>query len=403
MKKTHTRTVSEYVPPSRMTSYGSSPMPKRVSVAKQQAELPALPADAANIVKNQQQQVQEGVQKLQITDEDKPLGTLDVPKGRKMHPSARAKSVGHARRESLKFMRPPANNNMDQQVLNMNDDGFLENSDDGKSVDLESGQNTNPDDERELTDQEIISLASKAPPGSMLSIDYPRSLFLKGFFSVQTTSSKPLPIVRYKIISTLKKLSIEFKEVKGGFICFHKQSYIAPTTQQPQQPVIVLSDASSMGSGNSVASSHRRNHSIQLQTGSHSRHNSIRRRPSMNKQQQQQPGIAATPLAAHTHERNLSVVSPSQGTGSIPEISSASLDSLNQDDILTTSRAHNLNNMDSQVDGSAKSKERPPLKFEIHIVKVRIVGLAGIHFKKVSGNTWMYKELASHILRELNL
>ncbi|KAM3160988.1 Non-specific serine/threonine protein kinase [Lachancea thermotolerans] len=403
VKKTHARTVSEYVPPSRMTSYGSAPMPKVIPPAKQQSDLPALPADAADMVKNQQQQVQQNVERLTIADEDKPLPTLAVPKGRKMHPSARAKSVGHARRESLKFMRPPATGNMDQQVLNGNDDGFLENSDDGKSDDVANTDTIITTDYRELSDQEIINLASKAPVGSMPSIDYPRSLFLKGFFSVQTTSSKPLPIVRYKIISVLKKMNIEFKEVKGGFVCYHKQSYIPPTTQQPQQPVIVLSDASSMGSGNSGASAHKRNQSIPLQQGMHSRHNSIRRNPSMGKQQYQQPGITATPLAANTHERNLSVTSPNPRNSSIPEISSASLESWDQDDILTTSKAHNLNNADNAFDNSSEAKERPPLKFEIHIVKVRIVGLAGIHFKKVSGNTWMYKELASHILKELNL
>ncbi|SCU86116.1 LANO_0C06788g1_1 [Lachancea nothofagi CBS 11611] len=398
MKKTHTRTVSENVP--RITTYGAPPLPKNITTAKQQTDLPALPSNAANMVKNQQQ-AQEGVQRLQITDEDKPLPTLAVPKGRKMHPSARAKSVGHARHESIKLMRPPVSNNMDQQVMNLNDDGFLETSDDGKSDYLNNVEVTTSQGERELTDQEILDIASKAPMGSMPSIDFPRSLFLKGFFSVQTTSSKPLPVVRYKIILVLKKLSIDFKEVKGGFVCLHKQSYIAPTTQQPQQPVILVHDASSMGSNNSGgASSHRRNFSLSGQQGSVSRHSSIRRQASINKNQP--PGIAATPLGASTHERNLSVVSPGNGTGSIPEVSSASLESLNQDDILTTSKAHNLNNADNAMFGNY-SKERPPLKFEIHIVKVRIVGLAGIHFKKVSGNTWMYKELASHILEELNL
>ena len=76
-----------------------------------------------------------------------------------------------------------------------------------------------------------------------------------------------------------------------------------------------------------------------------------------------------------------------------------------QDDILTTSRAQNINNVNGQTEQTNTSgiKERPPIKFEIHIVKVRIVGLAGVHFKKVSGNTWLYKELASYILKELNL
>lgn len=49
--------------------------------------------------------------------------------------------------------------------------------------------------------------------------------------------------------------------------------------------------------------------------------------------------------------------------------------------------------------GSSKS----PLKFEIHIVKVPLVGLYGVQFKKLLGNTWNYKTLAGQILNEMNL
>lgn len=48
-------------------------------------------------------------------------------------------------------------------------------------------------------------------------------------------------------------------------------------------------------------------------------------------------------------------------------------------------------------------KTRSPLKFEIHIVKIPLVGLFGVQFKKVSGNAWMYKALAGQILGELKL
>ena len=46
---------------------------------------------------------------------------------------------------------------------------------------------------------------------------------------------------------------------------------------------------------------------------------------------------------------------------------------------------------------------RAPVKFEIHVVKVPLIGLYGVQFKKVSGNTWVYKSLASEILKRLNL
>ena len=118
-----------------------------------------------------------------------------LQKGRKLHPSARAKSVGHARRESLKYMRPPAPSSAypQQELI---DTGFLESSDDNKSDSLGNvTSQTNdsvsvhsvnahinsPSVEKELTDEEILQEASRAPDWLMPSIDFPRSLFLKGF------------------------------------------------------------------------------------------------------------------------------------------------------------------------------------------------------------------------------
>ena len=43
------------------------------------------------------------------------------------------------------------------------------------------------------------------------------------------------------------------------------------------------------------------------------------------------------------------------------------------------------------------------LKFEIFIVKVPLLTLHGIQFKKVDGGTWQYKNMAQMILGELRL
>ncbi|AMD18936.1 HBR035Wp [Eremothecium sinecaudum] len=400
----HSRAVSEFGPSLKYVS-GITALPNdnpRGGNSEAHSQLPALPYNAASLVK-QQQILQHNMQELGLSgsntasptsgqgresvDEDKPLKQLSVQKGRRLHPSARAKSVGHARRESLKFMRPAVATQVSPQDIN--DEGFLENSGEARSEFV--GSNGLESVDEELSDKQILDLAAKAPAGSMPSIDFPRSLFLKGFFSVQTTSSKPLPIVRYKIISTLKKLNIEFNEVKGGFTCVHRQSYVTNKVPPNLQTNTFVADTSPTNSSNnnSYVTAHRRQLSIP------SRHGSIRR------QHNAQPNIPNTPQAAAIHERSLSITSQSFGGSSIAEeLSTASLESLHQDDILTTSKAQDMNNKNLEMQ---QEKERPPLRFEIHIVKVRIVGLAGVHFKKVSGNTWMYKELASHILKELNL
>ncbi|KAI7699616.1 hypothetical protein KC353_g5383, partial [Hortaea werneckii] len=43
------------------------------------------------------------------------------------------------------------------------------------------------------------------------------------------------------------------------------------------------------------------------------------------------------------------------------------------------------------------------LKFEIFVVKVPLIGLHGVQFKKIDGGTWQYKNMAQTILNELKL
>ncbi|KAK5961494.1 serine/threonine protein kinase KIN2 PWA37_001355 [Arxiozyma heterogenica] len=458
-KKTHARTVSEYAPSVSRTQSFKIPLdhvnvitpPMRSASQKQtkKTDLPALPSNAETLLQEQKEkQLEHDLNNLKIkggrnqmpqqleipsqqktldiptvndTDDTQPIAPLTVVKGRKYHPSARAKSVGHARRESLKFIRPPAppTLTMNNYPVDVENTGFLQHSDDSKSdstritfsnmVSTNNNQNNNTLNTKtshengisveeilpELTDEEILAEAARAPPGSMPSIDYPRSLFLKGFFSVQTTSSKPLPIVRYKIIYVLKKMNIEFKEVKGGFICVQK--HFGDQYEKIEK------------SGNSTHSPS--NITSPRPQSSNETIRSVSRRSSIRKQQSlKQPflGITNTPNNMAHHERNVSLIaSPiSEQVGynnALQELSSASIDEFHSpDDLLTTSKVQGMNMANSDID-RVDIKERAPIKFEIHIVKVRIVGLAGVHFKKVSGNTWLYKELASTILKDLNL
>ncbi|GMM56009.1 serine/threonine protein kinase [Maudiozyma humilis] len=462
IKKSHARTVSEYVPSvARAPSYGSShykpnvvvtptipasgaPVtvitpPQRSASQKQskRADLPALPNNAQKILQEQREkQLEQDMQNMNINkdanvvayegnnsqildeenDENNPLPPLNVIKGRKYHPSARAKSVGHSRRESLKFNRPPVPTVPSGNEVE--DHGFLDSSDDNKSENTSNGTPSNSSVVRSstrgkhsidsalhananimpvaMTDEQILQEAAKAPPGSMPSIDYPRSLYLKGFFSVQTTSSKPLPIVRYKIISVLKSMNIDFKEVKGGFKC-------------EQRSAVDNAHAAMEGGNGDNREQTQPQQLLQVPNRSTSRQSSLRRQTSIKYNQQMIPG---SPIDSHRHERSISMVtSPTgntHGYNNSQEISTASIEDIEeqrqQEDILTTSRVQDMNKIPDEQQGSvSSSKERPPIKFEIHIVKVKIVGLAGVHFKKVSGNTWLYKELASHILKELNL
>jgi hypothetical protein len=43
------------------------------------------------------------------------------------------------------------------------------------------------------------------------------------------------------------------------------------------------------------------------------------------------------------------------------------------------------------------------IKFDVNIVKVPLLSLHGIQFKRLSGGTWQYKNMADQILHELRL
>ncbi|KAJ4293864.1 Serine/threonine-protein kinase [Collariella sp. IMI 366227] len=203
--------------------------------------------------------------------------------------SMRAKSLGHARRESIQARRakreaeaqqqqqqpthlqpPPNTHQAGEPVLREETDAEL-------GIDAEAGETSGGSHER---------LEQEDP-------DLMKPVYLKGIFSVSTTSTKPLPEIRADIKRVLKMLGVEYTEIKGGFSCHHAPS-IAPGPEE---------------------------------LGRH---------------------------YSHHH-----------------------------------SQAERL------PDGE--------IRFEMVIVKVPIVTLHGVQFKRVGGDTWQYKAMAEQIVRELRL
>ncbi|AEO64221.1 uncharacterized protein THITE_47324 [Thermothielavioides terrestris NRRL 8126] len=194
--------------------------------------------------------------------------------------SMRAKSLGHARRESIQARRakreaeareqPPQTAQQPQtphhqEPLREETDAEL-----GLEAEAEAEAGETSGGSHERLEPEDPDLA--------------KPVYLKGIFSVSTTSTKPLPEIRADIKRVLKRLGVDYTEIKGGFSCLHAPSLAA-----------AADDDSGHGSG---------------------------------------------------HGRHL---------------------------------------------------------FEIVIVKVPIVSLHGVQFKRVGGNTWQYKAMAEQIVRELRL
>ncbi|KAK6457428.1 uncharacterized protein RJT20DRAFT_117703 [Scheffersomyces xylosifermentans] len=435
--------------------------------------------------------------------------------GRKLHPTARAKSVGgHIRKDSYNQRaransqhpsHPPLPNTMaaqnSEELLNepgsasnnsanstnsTNNDGFF---DDVRLDDVDYQEIP------QLSEDQIIEQFNTAPPNSMPSIEHCKTLFLKGFFSVQTTSTKPLPVIRYNIINVLSKLGVKFQEVKGGFVCAH-----TPSVQQTPQLSIgnasIDDDATEHGAADDndiedITSEERKlygdafkstsssidgedQETVRTKTpepethlSTHSQSRTPSRQPSLHLQTQtlsptsntssttrsrrSSNSIGASGASGQGHRRKFSIGNSILGTyrkrngsnvmmppntpatakvakGLYPDeegeydydgreynedegADDDSVDSLNGmmigggSDMLISSRVEHRARHQHSLSGSGSMSRgrKSPLKFEIHIVKVPLVGLYGVQFKKLLGNTWNYKTLAGQILNELNL
>ena len=193
--------------------------------------------------------------------------------------SMRAKSLGHARRESIQARRAKREADARDQLLNPpsnHQEAVKEETDAELGLEAEGGETSGGSHER---------LTPEDP-------DLAKPVYLKGIFSVSTTSTKPLPEIRADIKRVLKLLGVGFTEIKGGFSCTHA-------------PSIAEEDSHLLG-------------------GRHG----------------------------------------------------------------------------GQSDTRATDGE---IRFEMVIVKVPIVSLHGVQFKRVGGNTWQYKAMAEQIVRELRL
>jgi hypothetical protein len=222
----------------------------------------------------------------------------------------------------------------------------------------------------EETDADI-SGAGTALESANEGEDLSKPVYLKGLFSVSTTSSKPLPVIRADIIRVLRQLAVEYVEIKGGFSCRH-----APSIDLDK--VVDVNPPSPDRQGQI---SHRRRISFGGLLGhddsrDDSRHDS-RSGARLQRRTQGQPDRSFTTNSDGSEEYVArEQPQPAVGDRVVGE---------------TTTRVQ------------SDTGENLVLRFEILIVKVPLFSLHGIQFKKVSGGMWQYREMAKKILDALRL
>ncbi|KAF2770851.1 Pkinase-domain-containing protein [Teratosphaeria nubilosa] len=191
-----------------------------------------------------------------------------------------------------------------------------------------------------------------------------KPVYLKGFFSSSTTSSRPVEQIRSDLVRVLGQLGVEYTEIKGGFRCRHAPSIKAPITGI-DEPAPSGSHATS--SPQPESTNHRRKLSFRAA--------------------QNQP---STPGRSR---RDASYLTNTEDEESEDDRHSANRGSDPRSRVAGETTTHVQSDLGESM----------VLKFEIFVVKVPLIGLHGIQFKKIDGGTWQYKNMAQTILNELRL
>jgi serine/threonine protein kinase len=208
-----------------------------------------------------------------------------------------------------------------------------------------------------------------------------KPVFLKGLFSVSTTSNRPLKVIRADIIRVLIQLGVEYREVKGGFDCRHAPSI----------------DTASKGNdeGGVPVSPPYDQHKRKISFGGFRREAS---RDDMQRSSQQ-----STPRA---HNR-----APGSSRGVDRGVDHSYTNSEDSDEEPSALQQQHATNSSRKQRAAGETSTHVQsdlgtsmaLRFEVFIVKIPLLSLHGIQFKKVDGGTWQYKNMAQTIIRELNL
>jgi hypothetical protein len=273
--------------------------------------------------------------------------------------SMRAKTLGHARRESIQIRRLRREGARDTNLAEEVEHGP------GDTVDHDHGTVYLEGDQG---DQSGLS-TEKLDDGELA-----KPVFLKGLFSVSTTSPKSVPEIRAEIRRVLVQQNVEYNEIKGGFSCRHTP------------PVEITKVAESMPSP-PTSSNHRRRFSF----------GALRSPAALDRDHDSRGDNDAPKLNLFSRSPMKMSVS-----GDRPEHhSNSSMESISGDADASEPRRRVPGETTTQVHSDLGGSM--VVEFEIFIVKVPLFSLHGIQFKRMVGNTWQFKNMADGILRQLRL
>lgn len=278
--------------------------------------------------------------------------------------TSRAKSLGHARKESIQARRLKRAAAANQDHLNVPEE---------TEADLAPAKEVHSNND---TDNETATV---------------QPVVLKGLFSVSTTSSKPLTVIQKDLVRVMNAKNLEYEEIKGGFLCTHWPTW-GEGVGSGKHNEVEKENLSPPPEGRT----HKRRISFNALKGN----STDRDREEFLARQARSPRSPAD--TATDYETNPGVGGHSHDEGTdASDADNGHPSSRGPQKKSAYGRARNPGETSTHVREDVG--ELTPLKFEIFIVKIPIIGLHGIQFKKVEGNMMHYKNMAQEILKGLRL
>ncbi|KAJ2910299.1 Serine/threonine-protein kinase [Coemansia aciculifera] len=215
---------------------------------------------------------------------------------------------------------------------------------------------------------------SSAPPRAD---EYLKPVFLKGLFSVSTTSTRSPTAIRANLLGVLSEMPLRFHEGRGYFTC-SMATTVGPSNLQEDDAFAQGDMATSLSSG-----LHKPKRSLRLP--------GVDRKISFRRRVKHSDKVSNTLPSTHedmsSNEDNMS-----NSRQSVADMSS--------DDAKDHSRMTAPPPAQLAPKSAANSNA---ICFQIFLVRMPLLGLCGLQFRRVSGPTWKYKDLCSEILKRLKL
>ncbi|KNZ45740.1 CAMK/CAMKL/KIN1 protein kinase [Puccinia sorghi] len=276
----------------------------------------------------------------------------------------------------------------------------------------------------------LVAFSGRTGPPSAKPSDKIKPIYLKGLFSVATTSTRGPQVLRADLVTVLNRIGFQHREIKGGFECAHapsidlssyggaaglntgavnlSQPHFSSKSKRTESMKKKVSKAS-FGklnnhenlrlkvNGSTPASTPPLNdRSEQSLNGGSQAGDTLRQAaatPSLAGTEGGSGGVSATGVLPHlqmttaaTGPTELGELSAGGGAGAATTTKSS-----------RPSSSKNGNNNNNNNVPSLIKKFDLVVRFEIFIVKMPLLpGISGLQFRRISGNAWQYQTFGNY-------